>query len=81
MPKRQVATTTKEEIEEFWRLIWENASENVHQDDLIRSVETASQQYVERTSKDRLQITKEIISQSANKKRSWSCPGKDKISN
>ena len=68
MPKRQVANTTKEEIEEFWRPIWENASENAHQDDWIWSIETALKQRLERPSEDSIQITEEVISQSAKKK-------------
>ena len=38
--------TTKDEIEKFWRPIWENSSYEVHQDDWIRSVETALKQLV-----------------------------------
>ena len=42
--RENVTTTTKDEIEEFWRPIWENSRDKVHQDDWIRGVETAFKQ-------------------------------------
>ena len=74
-------TTTKDEIEEFWRPIWENSRTKVHQDDWIRSVETALKQHIEQPSEESIQVTKDMIFESLKKKRNWSSPGKDKITN
>ena len=53
----------------------------VHQDDWIRSVETALKQHIEQSSEESVQVTKEMIFESVRKKRNWSSPGEDKIKN
>ena len=45
------------------------------------SVETALKQHIEQPSEESIQVTKEMIFKSLTKKRNWSSPGKDKITN
>ena len=53
--RENVTTTTKDEIEEFWRPIRENSRDKVHQDDWIRSVEAALKQLIEQPSEESIQ--------------------------
>ena len=48
---------------------------------IIRSVETALKHQIEQPSQENIQVTKEMIFESLKKKRNWSFPGKDKITN
>ena len=79
--RENATTTTKDEIEEFWRPIWENLRDKVHQDDWIRSIETALKQNIEQPSEESIQVTKEMIFESLKKRRNWSSLGKDNITN
>lgn len=48
---------------------------------IIRSVETALKKEIEQPSEDSIQVTIEMIFESLKKKRNWSSPFKDKITN
>ena len=71
---------TKEEFEEFWRPIWENASELSTEEEWIKDTETALKQQMLHPTES-ITITKEVITNSIKHKRNWSSPGTDKITN
>ena len=78
--QESTSKTTKGDFEEFWRPIWENASEAPIQAEWIKNVESAVKQYIRQPSES-IGITEKMVTESIKNKRNWSSPGKDKITN
>lgn len=75
--QESTSKTTTEDFEEFWRPIWEKASEVPIKTEWIKNVESALKQHIRQPSES-VRITKEMVTESITNTRNWSSPGKDK---
>ncbi|XP_068723454.1 uncharacterized protein [Montipora capricornis] len=70
-----------QDFEQFWRSIWETAASENLESKWIKEIRSILQSHAPAQSTESVVITAELYYNSIKKKKNWSSPGKDKITN